>query len=242
MSWPQNNSAIGRRRKHKEEEDRKHIVKKRREHILNSIVIHVNLERTVRLKIKTKSISKPDQWIKTFWFIISLKITMKIVKIPQLIKNHFNIDTSFANIYRNGSKAHGKSRNITWRLNKSKDKDLILQAQKSARGINRPNLTFYICQQTGRNQIWTTDIGWQTLNRATWVRNSHFQTEMSTEIKYRNVKKILDMDHPQKKIKDERKVNNWSRKQLPRYRDNHRVLQPSAWYVLIKVLLVQQSG
>ena len=40
------------------------------------------------------------------------------------------------------------------------------------------------------------------------VRNSHFQTEMYTEIKYRNVKKILDMDHPQKKIKDERKVNN----------------------------------
>ena len=31
---------------------------------------------------------------------------------------------------------------------------------------------------------------------------------MYTEIKYRNVKKILDMDHPQKKIKDERKVNN----------------------------------
>ena len=157
-------------------------------------------------------------------------------------QNNFNIATGFANIHRNGSKAHGKSRIITWRLNKFKDKDLILQAQKSARGINRPNLTFYICQKTGRNQIWTTDIGWQTLNRATWVRNSHFQTEMYTEIKYRNVKKILDMDHPQKKIKDERKVNNWSRKQLPRYRDNHRVLQPSAWYVLIKVLLVQQSG
>ena len=82
---------------------------------------------------------------------------MKIVKIPQLIKNHFNIDTSFANIYRNGSKALGKSRIITGRLNKFKDKDLILQAQKirgkSARGVNRPSVTFYICQKTGRNQI-----------------------------------------------------------------------------------------
>ena len=68
-------------------------------------------------------------------------------------QNNFNIATGFANIHRNGSKAHGKSRIITWRLNKFKDKDLILQAQKSARGINRPNLTFYICQKTGRNQI-----------------------------------------------------------------------------------------
>ena len=55
---------------------------------------------------------------------------MKIVKIPQLIKNNSNIDTSFANIYRNGAKAHEKSRIITGRLNKFKDKDLILQAQK----------------------------------------------------------------------------------------------------------------
>ena len=74
-------------------------------------------------------------------------------RIPQLIKEHLGIDTSFVNIHRNGPKNPNRPRTITGRLEKFTDKEKILQAQKDKRknegsGQLQQNSTlFYITPQ-----------------------------------------------------------------------------------------------
>ena len=73
-------------------------------------------------------------------------------RIPQLIKEHLGIDTSFVNIHRNGPKNPSKPRTITGRLEKFTDKEKILQAQKDKRknegsGQVQQNTLFYITPQ-----------------------------------------------------------------------------------------------
>ncbi|XP_062601164.1 uncharacterized protein LOC134262856 [Saccostrea cucullata] len=81
-------------------------------------------------------------------------------KIPRLIKEHFGVDTSFANIHRNGPKTSGKP-HITGRLSKFSDKEKILQAQRELNKREReasdqtdqtaepksPKRTFYVTPQ-----------------------------------------------------------------------------------------------
>ncbi|XP_056020445.1 uncharacterized protein LOC130054505 [Ostrea edulis] len=74
-------------------------------------------------------------------------------KIPQLIKEYLGVETTFANIHRNGSKNPGRPRTITGRLEKFTDKEKVLQAQKDKRNsegsgsTEQSNTTFYITPQ-----------------------------------------------------------------------------------------------
>ncbi|XP_061172695.1 uncharacterized protein LOC133182008 [Saccostrea echinata] len=129
--------------------------------MLKSIVI--NLERTV-IKSQNEIIDLKSRSMKQNILIHNLPEEdgeNLFVKIPELIKTHFKVDTSFANIHRNGPKIQGKPRTITGRLNKFTDKDLILQAQRENKNQRteqaeeidqnsslQHNSTFFITPQT----------------------------------------------------------------------------------------------
>ncbi|XP_061190011.1 uncharacterized protein LOC133197838 [Saccostrea echinata] len=129
--------------------------------MLKSIVI--NLERTV-IKNQNEIIDLKSRLMKQNILIHNLPEEdgeNLFVKNPELIKTHFKVDTSFANIHRNGPKIQGKPRTITGRLNKFTDKDLILQAQRENKNQRteqaeeidqnsslQHNSTFFITPQT----------------------------------------------------------------------------------------------
>ncbi|XP_062604926.1 myosin-J heavy chain-like [Saccostrea cucullata] len=128
--------------------------------------IVINLERTV-IKNQNDIIDLKSRSMKQNILIHNLPEEDDedlFVKIPELIKRHFKVQTSFANIHRNGPKIQGKARTITGRLNKFTDKDLVLQAQRDiksqraeqaeqAEGTDQnsseqQNSTFFITPQT----------------------------------------------------------------------------------------------
>ncbi|XP_061181221.1 myosin-J heavy chain-like [Saccostrea echinata] len=125
--------------------------------------IVINLERTV-IKNQNEIIDLKSRSMKQNILIHNLPEEdgeNLFVKIPELIKTHFKVDTSFANIHRNGPKIQGKPRTITGRLNKFTDKDLILQAQRENKNQRteqaeeidqnsslQHNSTFFITPQT----------------------------------------------------------------------------------------------
>ncbi|XP_062574269.1 uncharacterized protein LOC134236103 [Saccostrea cucullata] len=138
--------------------------KKLREDVNMSKSVVINLDRTVRKQqseitdLKSRSMNQnilihnlPEESEEENLF----------EKIPHLIKQHFGVDTSFANIHRNGPKIPGKSRIITGRLSKFTDKEKILQAQRKQNKIDReesdqpdqnakseaPEKTFYVTPQ-----------------------------------------------------------------------------------------------
>ncbi|XP_048753927.2 uncharacterized protein LOC125665320 [Ostrea edulis] len=121
--------------------------------MLKSVVI--NLDRTVR-KQQSEITDLKSRSMKQNLLIHNLPEEENenlFKKIPQLIKEYLGVETTFANIHRNGPKNPGRPRTITGRLEKFTDKEKVLQAQKDRRNsegsgsTEQSNTPFYITPQ-----------------------------------------------------------------------------------------------